>query len=168
MRLLPVMKQLLQFLSETESPLMVNTNPFDTYVDNPLKVALNYVLFGVNKALFHDDCKAYSNLFDATVDALVAAMQKQGFPKIPVMVTATGWPTKGKTAATPEKAAAYAQGIIDKVVKGVGTPMRPRDTVEVFSSNLFDQNKKEGKEYEKHFGILNVDGNRILKISFVP
>lgn len=53
-------------------------------------------------------------------------------------------------------------------MKGVGTPMRPRDTVEVFLSNLFDQNKKEGKEYEKHFVIFNVDGNRILKISFVP
>nr|ABF70143.1 glycoside hydrolase family 17 protein [Musa balbisiana] len=137
MHLFPVTKQLLQFLSETESPLMVNVNPFDTYVDNPLEVALNYVLFGMNKALFHDDGKAYSNLFDATVDALVAAMQKQGFPKIP--------------------AAAYAQGIIDMVGKGVGTPMRPHDTVEVFLSNLFDRNKKEGKEFEKHSGIFNVD-----------
>lgn len=53
-------------------------------------MALNYVLFGVNQTPFHDDGKAYTNLFDATVDALVAALQKLGFPNIPVMVTGTG------------------------------------------------------------------------------
>nr|XP_009406890.1 PREDICTED: glucan endo-1,3-beta-glucosidase, acidic-like [Musa acuminata subsp. malaccensis] len=105
-----------------------------------LLVALNYVLFRVNKA--------YTNLFDATVDALVAALQKLGFPNIPVMGTGTGWPTAGNTAATPEKAAAYKQGI--------GTLMRPNDAVEVLLLfNLFDQNRKTVKEYEKHFVIFH-------------
>ncbi|XP_009406890.2 glucan endo-1,3-beta-glucosidase, acidic isoform-like [Musa acuminata AAA Group] len=138
---------------------MVNTIPFDTYVDHTFKVALNYVLFRVNRALFQDDGKAYTNLFDATVDALVAALQKLGFPNIPVMVTGTGWPTAGNTAATPEKAAADKQGI--------GTPMRPNDAVEVLLLfNLFDQNRKTVKEYEKHFGIFNCDGTPMFNIRF--
>lgn len=58
----------------------------------------------------------------------------------------------------PEKAAAYKQGI--------GTPMMPNDAVEVLLFNLFDQNRKTGKEYEKHFGIFNCDGTPMLNIGF--
>ncbi|CAL9071817.1 unnamed protein product, partial [Musa textilis] len=62
--------------------------------------------FSVNEAPIHDG-KAYTNLFDATEDALVAALQKLGFPNILVTVMGMGWLTTGNTTATPEKATTY-------------------------------------------------------------
>ncbi|WOL03853.1 hypothetical protein Cni_G12573 [Canna indica] len=164
--LLPVVEPLLRFLSDTGAPLAVNLQPFETYVDNALKVALNYVLFEANQPLFRDEGKAYTNLFDASVDAAAAAMAKLGFGNVPVVVSETGWPTSGNREATTEKAAAYAQGIMNKAASGVGTPARPDCAVEVFFSNMFDQSGRGGKEYEKHYGVFKVDGSLAFNISF--
>ncbi|KAJ4711096.1 Glucan endo-1,3-beta-glucosidase [Melia azedarach] len=131
---------LLQFLHDTQSPLMVN------YFE---MVALTY-----------------SNLFDASVDAFVYAMEKEGFAGIPVVVTETGWPTSGGTAASAENALAFNENVVRRAVTSIGTPKRPGEGVEAYLFDLFDENRKVGEEYEKHFGIFRIDGSKIYDIRF--
>jgi hypothetical protein len=157
---------MLQFLADTGAPFMVNTYPFISYVNDPANVQLAYALFGAGAAPVRDGALVYTNLFDATVDALVAALEKEGFGPVPVAVTETGWPTAGHPAATPQNAAAYNAKIVERAVRGVGTPKRPGVPVEVFLFDLYDEDGKPGPEFEHHFGIFREDGGKVYDINF--
>ncbi|KAL3501185.1 hypothetical protein ACH5RR_035634 [Cinchona calisaya] len=163
--LLSIMIPFLQFLRDTGSPLMINVYPFFSYINNMQYVSLDYALFRP----FHaetDQHLAYDNMFDATVDAFVYAMEREGFEGIPVLVTETGWPTAGGIAANVENALAYNGNVVRRSLNNVGTPKRPGVGVEVFLFDLFDENGKGGEEYERHFGIFKSDGVKAYDILF--
>lgn len=148
---------LLQFLRNTGSPLMINVYPFFSYIDNEQNVTPDYALFRSTRVEM-DNYLAYTNIFDATIDAFIYAMEREGFYGIPVMVTETGWPTAGGDAASPENALAYNSNVVHRSLGNFGTPKRPGVGVEVFLFDLFDENEKNGGPYEKHFGILKANG----------
>ncbi|KAK2636498.1 hypothetical protein Ddye_031290 [Dipteronia dyeriana] len=160
------MLPLLQFLHDSKSPFMVNIYPYLSYTRNPMYISLDYTLFRSQNAV-PDGASRYSNLFDASIDAFVYAMEKEGFVDIPVVVTETGWPTSGGVAASIENAVAYNGNVARRAASGVGTPKRPGgEGVEMYLFDLFDENSKGGEEYEKHFGIFGVDGFKLYDISF--
>lgn len=161
----PVLIPLLQFLHESRSPLMVNVYPFFSYINNRRYVTLDYALFRSSKVEI-DQGLAYTNMFDASVDAFVYAMEREGFPGIPVAVTETGWPTDGGEGAGAENAVAYNRNVVMRALGNVGTPKRAGVGVEVFLFDLFDEDGKSGGEYEKHFGIFGVNGIKAYDISF--
>ncbi|KAL5206360.1 hypothetical protein ABZP36_034569 [Zizania latifolia] len=161
-----VLRPMLQFLADTGSPFMVNTYPFISYVNDPVNVQLGYALFAAGAPAVSDGALVYTNLFDATVDALVAALEKEGFGAMPVAVTETGWPTAGHPAATPQNAAAYNAKIVERAARGAGTPRRPGVPVEVFLFDLYDEDGKPGAEFERHFGIFRADGSKAYDINF--
>ncbi|PAN13525.1 hypothetical protein PAHAL_2G344300 [Panicum hallii] len=163
---LPVLRPMLRFLADTGAPFMVNTYPFISYANDPANVPLDYALFGAGATPVRDGALAYTNLFDATVDALVAALEKEGFGGVPVAVTETGWPTAGHPAATPQNAAAYNAEIVGRAARGVGTPRRPGVPVEVFLFDQYDEDGKPGAEFERHFGIFRADGSKAYDINF--
>ncbi|KAH7835669.1 hypothetical protein Vadar_028578 [Vaccinium darrowii] len=162
---LPVMIPLLQFLRDTQSPLMVNVYPYFSYVNNPQYVSLDSVLFRSTN-IENDQNLGYDNVFDMTVDAFAYAMEREGFGGIPVVVTETGWPTGGGAAASPENALAYNGNVVRRALENVGTPKRPGVGVEVFLFDLFDENEKDGEEFEKHFGVFGVDGVKAYGLNF--
>lgn len=155
----------LQLLSETKSPFMVNIYPYFSYTGSLKYVSLDYALFRSHEA-FQDGGLTYHNLFDASVDAFVYAMEREGFGEVPIMVTETGWPTSGGVAASVENALAYNGNVARSAVSGVGTPKRPGKGIEVYLFDLFDENGKTGKDYEKHFGIFRLDGSKVYDIKF--
>ncbi|KAK4842426.1 hypothetical protein QYF36_021392 [Acer negundo] len=160
------MLPLLQFLHDSKSPFMVNIYPYLSYTRNSMYISLDYTLFRSQNAV-PDGVSMYSNLFDASIDAFVYAMEKEGFGDIPVVVTETGWPTSGGVAASIENAVAYNGNVARRAASGVGTPKRPGgEGVEVYLFDLFDENRKGGEEYEKHFGIFGADGFKLYDISF--
>lgn len=163
--ILPTMQSLLQFLAETGAPFMVNVYPFFSYVNNPKDIPLPYALFN-SPPTVQDNGLVYDNLFDATIDAFISALEKAGFPGIPVAVTETGWPTSGGEAAQTENAMAYNSNIVKRALSNVGTPKRPGVGVEAFLFGLFDENEKEGSEYEKHFGLFSNAGVKVYDINF--
>jgi hypothetical protein len=57
---------------------MVNTYPFISHVNDPANVQLAYALFGAGAAPVRDGALEYTNLFDATVDALVTHWRRRG------------------------------------------------------------------------------------------
>ncbi|KAK3041797.1 hypothetical protein RJ639_000313 [Escallonia herrerae] len=161
----PLMVPLLQFLRDSGSPLMVNVYPYFSYVNNPQYVSLDYALFRSQDAQ-RDQNLVYDNLFDATVDAFIHAMEREGFGGIPVVVTETGWPTGEGVAASAENALAYNGNVVRRALNNVGTPKRPGIGVEVFLFDLFDENGKGGEESEKHFGIFGVNGVKAYDLNF--
>ncbi|PON35923.1 Glycoside hydrolase [Parasponia andersonii] len=164
------MVPLLRFLAETGSPFMVNLYPYFSYINSKAgEVSLSYALFGYEPdraVTVRDGAFEYSNVFDASVDALVYAMEKEGFGGVAVAVTETGWPTSGGPAAGPENAAAYNGNVVRRAVADAGTPRRPGVGVEVYLFDLFDENGKQGEEFEKHFGIFGLDGVKAYGLNF--
>ncbi|KAI3467533.1 hypothetical protein Pfo_024196 [Paulownia fortunei] len=160
-----VLVPLLRFLQDTGSPLMVNVYPFFSYINNHQYVTLDYALFR-SSTVEVDQNLAYNNMFDATIDAFVYAMEREGFHGIPVVVTETGWPTAGGDAGGADNALAYNGNVVMRALANVGTPKRPGVGVEVFLFDLFDENGKSGGEYEKHFGIFGVNGIKAYDIRF--
>ncbi|EMS55419.1 Glucan endo-1,3-beta-glucosidase GIV [Triticum urartu] len=114
---------------------------------------LNYATFQPGATPVRDAGNGliYTNLFDAMVDALYAALERAGAPGVRVVVSETGWPSAGGFAATPENARAYNQGLIDHVARG--TPKRP-GPIEAYVFAMFNENMKPGDETERNFGLF--------------
>ncbi|GLT86452.1 hypothetical protein SLE2022_045920 [Rubroshorea leprosula] len=153
----PALIPLLRFLIDTRSPIMINVYPYLSYINSMKYVSLDYALFRSERVV-QDGALMYGNLFDASVDAFLYAMEREGFGGVSVVVSETGWPTEGGVAASVENALEYNRNVVRKVVSGAGTPKQPGVTVEAYLFDLFDENRKGGEEYEKHFGIFGLDG----------
>ncbi|XP_010682549.1 glucan endo-1,3-beta-glucosidase isoform X2 [Beta vulgaris subsp. vulgaris] len=163
--LLPQIIPLLRFLKDHDSPLMINVYPFFSYINNKKDIGLDYALFNTQGVLL-DNGLFYNNLFDATLDSFVAAMEREGFRGIRLVVTETGWPTAGGEAASLENARVYNGNVVKRALGDFGTPMRPSAGVEVFLFDLFDEDEKDGEEYEKHFGVFALNGVKAYDVNF--
>lgn len=161
-----VMTPFLQFLQDHGSPFLLNVYPYISYINNKQYISLDYALFGSAATPVQDGPLTYTNLFDASVDAMFWAMEKQGFGGVSVVLAETGWPREGGDAATPENALAFNGNVIRRALNSVGTPKRPGMGVEVYVFDLFDENLKSGDEYERRFGIFNLDGTKAYGLSF--
>lgn len=144
---------------------MVNVYPFFSYAYNSKAIPLDYALFK-SPNIVSDQGLLYSNLFDATIDSFVAATEKLGFGGVKVLVAETGWPKAGGEAATVENALAYNRDVISRAQNNAGTPRRLGIGIEVFLFDLFDEDRKGGEEYEKHFGVFELNGVKAYDVSF--
>lgn len=166
-----IMRPLLDFLSQTGAPLMANVYPFFSYLDNPVDISLQYALFTSPAPSFTDtDGLAYSNLFDATVDALFSAMEALGHADIAVVVTETGWPWSGPNtdAENPDNARTYNSNLVAHVLSDAGTPRRPGVDMEVYLFGLFNEDLKPGQEFERDFGLFYPTGQKVYDFNFTP
>nr|AAP33176.1 1,3-beta glucanase [Avena sativa] len=158
------MTDVARLLASTGAPLLANIYPYFSYRDNPRDIQLNYATFRPGTTV--RDSKSgltYTNLFDAMVDAVHAALEKAGAPGVKVVVSESGWPKTGGTGASTDNARAYNQGLIDHV--GGGTPKK-RGALETYVFAMFDENQKTGAGTEKHFGLFNPDKSPAYPIRF--
>ncbi|KAL4588957.1 hypothetical protein LXL04_001858 [Taraxacum kok-saghyz] len=165
-----VFKPMLQFLRETGSYLMVNAYPFFAYESNSDVISLDYSLFRENPG--NPDAGnglRYFNLFDAQIDAVFAAMSALKYDDIPLVVSETGWPSKGddnEIGASVENAAAYNGNLIKRILTGGGTPLRPKANLTVFLFALFNENKKTGPTSERNYGMFYPNMEKVYNIPF--
>ncbi|RLN24071.1 glucan endo-1,3-beta-glucosidase GV-like [Panicum miliaceum] len=118
------MADVARYLASTGAPLLSNVYPYFAYRDNLRDISLNYATFRPGTAVRDaGNGLVYTNIFDAMVDAIYAALEKAGAPSVGVVVSETGWPSAGGFAANVENARAHNQGVIDHVRRG--TPKRP-------------------------------------------
>ncbi|EFJ37260.1 hypothetical protein SELMODRAFT_437861 [Selaginella moellendorffii] len=167
---LQVIIPLLQFLSKTGSPLMINAYPYFAYHNDPAHVSLNYALLRPGNVIVDPRTKLrYTNLLDAQLDATYAAMQALGVHDVAVTISETGWPSRGASdepGANLTNARAYVSNLVDYVASGVGTPARPNASVDVFIFALFNENEKPGPVSEQHIWCIakpNADDSVLLK-----
>jgi hypothetical protein len=147
------MTDVAHLLATTGAPLLANVYPYFAYKGNPDDIDLRYATFqpGAPPVMDSGSGLVYTNLFDAMVDAIYAALEKAGTPGVRVVVSESGWPSLGGVAATIENARAYNQGLIDHVAHG--TPKKP-GSIEAYLFAMFNENQKPGEETERNFGLF--------------
>lgn len=149
-----IIKPMLRFLKDTNSPFMVNPYPFFACTSSNL----DYALFRANSGVLDDNTKLhYTNMFDAQLDAVYSAMKVLGFEDVEIVIGETGWPSIGDSAqigVDPNSASDYNGNLIRHVTSGVGTPLMPNRTFETYIFALFDENLKPGPICERNFGLF--------------
>ncbi|CAM8937247.1 unnamed protein product [Rhodiola kirilowii] len=165
-----VMRPMLDFLKETESSLMVNAYPFFAYAANADKISLDYALFNDNAGVTDAvNGLKYESLFDAQVDAVYSAMKTLSYDDVKIVVSETGWPSKGdknEVGAGEDNAAAYNGNLVNRVLKSGGTPLKPDEELEVYLFALFNENEKPGPTSERNYGLFYPNEEKVYDVSF--
>lgn len=164
----PVIKPMLDFLKQTGSFLMVNAYPFFAYSANTDTISLDYALFKENKGVTDpNNGLLYKSLFEAQIDAVFAAMKALNYDDVKMVVSETGWPSKGddnEVGASAANAADYNGNLVRRVLTGNGTPLRPDDSLNVFLFALFNENQKNGPTSERNYGLFYPNEDRVYDI----
>ncbi|KAL3532551.1 hypothetical protein ACH5RR_006072 [Cinchona calisaya] len=164
------LRPLLEFLAENQSPFMVDAYPYYAYRDSSSNVSLDYALFESSSEVIDPNTGLlYTNMFDAQIDAVYFALMALNFRTIKIMVTETGWPSKGspkETAATPDNAQTYNTNLIRHVINDTGTPAKPGEELDVYIFSLFNENRKPGLESERNWGLFFPDQTSVYNLDF--
>lgn len=157
------MEGVTNFLYSTGTPLLVNVYPYFALVSDPQHIAMDYALFQAKIPVIDGDYK-YFNLLDAMVDAFLAAMEKVvGRYGVRVVVSETGWPTKGNEPYTNvDNARIYNKNLKDHV-QGVGGTPRMQDYMEAYIYSMFNEDLKPDL-VGRYFGAFNKDFTDIYPI----
>ncbi|KAM1193595.1 hypothetical protein FF1_020559 [Malus domestica] len=161
----PVMVPLLKFLQSTDSYLMLNIYPYFDYMRSNGVIPLDYALFRPlppnKEAVDANTLLHYTNVFDAIVDAAYFAMSYLNITNIPIVVTESGWPSKGDSSepdATLDNANTYNSNLIRHVLNNTGTPKHPGIAVSTYIYELYNEDLRPGSVSEKNWGLFNADG----------
>ncbi|KAF5737811.1 putative Glucan endo-1 3-beta-glucosidase precursor [Tripterygium wilfordii] len=164
----PVLVPMLNFLQSTGSYLMLNIYPYYDYMQSNGVIPLDYALFkplpSNKEAVDANTLVHYSNVFDAMVDAAYFAMAFLNFTNIPIVVTESGWPSKGDSNepdATLDNANTYNSNLIRHVLNKTGTPKRPGIAVSTYIYELYNEDTKPGPVSEKNWGLFNANGEPV-------
>ncbi|KAL6996614.1 hypothetical protein U1Q18_006744 [Sarracenia purpurea var. burkii] len=167
---LPYMKPILQFFSQTGAPFYINAYPFLAYISDPDHIDLNYAIFQSNHGIYDTKTKLhYDNMFDAQIDAAYSALEKAGFEKMKVIISETGWASRGdanEVGASVKNARTYNYKLRKRLAKKKGTPYRPKIAVRAYVFALFNENLKPGPTSERNFGLFKHDGSIAYDIGF--
>ncbi|GLJ18461.1 hypothetical protein SUGI_0327360 [Cryptomeria japonica] len=146
------LRPLLNLLAENGSPFMSNVYPYFSYAGNKAHISLDYALFKPSAPVVHDEGREYRNLFDAMVDALIAAYDHDHEAR----------------AATVDNARVYNNNLIRHVSSNQGTPRTPGKPIHTYVFSLFNENLKPGPAIERHFGLFYPNKNPVYAVNFTP
>ncbi|XP_062232768.1 glucan endo-1,3-beta-glucosidase 8-like [Phragmites australis] len=153
-----LMTDMVKFLHDHGAPFVVNIYPFLSLYQSD-DFPFDFAFFDGGKNIQDKGGISYSNVFDANYDTLVNALKKAGVPKLKVVVGEAGWPTDGNKNANLKLARRFYDGLLKKLAKKEGTPLRP-GKLEVYLFGLFDEDMKSiaPGNFERHWGIFTYDG----------
>lgn len=153
-----LMVDIVNFLNMNNAPFVVNIYPFLSLYQNP-NFPLNFSFFDGGSKPVYDKGVVYTNVFDANFDTLVWSLRKAGVPDMKIIVGEVGWPTDGDKHANVRYAQKFYDGFLKKMVRNIGTPLRP-GWMEVYLFALIDENQKSvlPGRFERHWGLLTYDG----------
>lgn len=157
--LVSVLLPILQFLSKTESPLMMNLYPYYVFMQNKGVVPLDNALFRPvtpsKEMVDPNTLLHYTNVLDAMIDSAYFSMKNLNVTDVVVLVTETGWPSKGDSKepyATKDNADTYNSNLIKHVFDHSGTPLNPETTSSVFIYELFNEDLRSPPVSEANWG----------------
>ncbi|KAE8075624.1 hypothetical protein FH972_014320 [Carpinus fangiana] len=165
-----VFRPMLDFIRQTGSFLMVNAYPFFAYESNSDVISLDYALFRENPGVVDaGNGLRYFSLFDAQIDAVFAALSALKYDDIKLVVSETGWPSKGdenEIGASMENAAAYNGNLVRRILTGGGTPLKRQADLTVYLFALFNENNKNGPTSERNYGLFYPSEVKVYDIPF--
>ncbi|KAL8136839.1 hypothetical protein V2J09_002840 [Rumex salicifolius] len=155
--LLPI----IQFLSKTGSPLMMNLYPYYVYMESngvvPLDNSLFKPLTPSKEMVDPNTLLHYTNVYDAMIDSAYFSMKNLNVTDVMVLVTETGWPSKGDPTephATLDNADTYNSNLIKHVFDRSGTPFHPEFTSNVYIYELFNEDLRSPPVSEANWGLF--------------
>ncbi|CAO2823102.1 unnamed protein product [Amaranthus hypochondriacus] len=153
-----LMINIVKFLSNNAAPIVVNIYPFLSLNSDP-NFPIDFAFFEGASHPIVDGSLTYNNVFEANYDTLISALEKNGFPNLPVIIGEVGWPTDGAPNANIENARKFNQGLITRILQGKGTPKR-RTPPDVYIFSLIDEDAKsvDPGNFERHWGMFYYDG----------
>lgn len=153
-----LMTDMVKFLHDHGAPFVVNIYPFLSLYQSD-NFPFEFAFFDGGKNIQDKGGVTYSNVFDANYDTLVHALKKAGVPDLKVIVGEAGWPTDGNKYANFKLARRFYDGLLRKLAKNEGTPVR-KGKMEVYLFGLFDEDMKSiaPGNFERHWGIFTYDG----------
>ncbi|XP_058095029.1 glucan endo-1,3-beta-glucosidase 1 isoform X2 [Magnolia sinica] len=156
-----VIQPLIAFLSRTESPLMMNLYPYYVFMQNrgvvPLDNSLFKPLTPAKEEVDPNTLLHYTNVLDAMIDAVYFSMKNLNVTDVAVLVTESGWPSKGDSKepyATIDNANTYNSNLIKHVIDRSGTPLHPEITSSVFIYELLNEDLRPGPVSEANWGLF--------------
>ncbi|XP_021690009.2 putative glucan endo-1,3-beta-glucosidase GVI [Hevea brasiliensis] len=154
------------FLVSKQYPILANVYPYFAYASDTVNIRLDYALGTASGPVVTDGPLLYSNLFDAMVDALYAALEKVGGPALRIVVSETGWPSAGNgDVAVVPNAQVYVNNVLAHVKSAVGTPRRPGIPIETHIFALFNENLKPAG-VEQNFGLYYPNMTEVYAVTF--
>ncbi|KAL8461455.1 hypothetical protein ACS0TY_032793 [Phlomoides rotata] len=157
----PVITQLLQFLSRTQSPLMMNLYPYYVFMQNKGVVPLDNSLFKPltpsKEMVDPNTLLHYSNVLDAMIDSVYFSMKNLNVTDVAVLVSETGWPSKGDSKepyATVDNADTYNSNLIKHVFDHSGSPLHPEITSSAYIYELFNEDLRSPPVSEANWGLF--------------
>ncbi|XP_073153474.1 glucan endo-1,3-beta-glucosidase 8-like [Henckelia pumila] len=156
-----------RFLGEEEAPFMLAIFPIDYINSNGLDIDFGF-MDNKSKHKIKDINATYTNVFELLYDSLHWALNKAGAGKVKILIGGIGWPTDSYPGASVENAQRFYKSFLPFIASGVGTPMRPNESIEVFLNTLSDENQMPLKMglYHRHWGIYKFNGEPKYKIDF--
>jgi hypothetical protein len=142
-----LLEELLDFLSTSQSPFIINLDVFRLYEEaaaasrtedqQQLPDNVEFFVFETNSAQRLDDPISklhYSNFLDTVLDSLFSAMAalNQTHDEIPVAVVMNPWPSSDRHAIT------FNQNLLDHFFNNQGTPMKPNANIQIFMDDADD------------------------------
>lgn len=159
--LTPFLLPLLQFLSRTKAPLMMNFYPYYVFMQNKGVVPLDNSLFRPltpsKEMVDPNTLLHYSNVLDAMIDAAYFSMKNLNVSDVVVLVTESGWPSIGDSKepyATIDNADTYNSNLIKHVFDRSGTPLHPELTSSVYIYELFNEDLRANPVSEANWGLF--------------
>ncbi|XWS72345.1 hypothetical protein CRYUN_Cryun02cG0032100 [Craigia yunnanensis] len=154
-----LMIKIIKFLQDNGGPLTINIYPFLSLQADP-NFPKEYAFFNNTASPLVDGSIIYTNVYDANFDTLIAALEKNGFGQMPVIIGEVGWPTDGDPNANVDNARRFNQALLNRIIQGQGSPRR-RTPPDVYIFSLIDEDNKsiEPGKFERHWGIFNYDGS---------
>lgn len=151
---------------------MLNVYPYRDYIRSNGAIPLDYALFRPlspdKEAIDSNTLLHYTNVFDAVVDAAYFAMMYLNYTNIPIVVTESGWPSKGDPSepdANTDNANTYNSNLVKHVLSNAGTPKHPGVATSTYIYELYNEDLKPGLTSEKNWGLFNPDGRPVYVLN---
>ncbi|KAG2301106.1 hypothetical protein Bca52824_029757 [Brassica carinata] len=160
------MVDIVNFFHDNDLPFTVNIYPFlSLYLNEHFPV--EFAFFDGKGESIPDNGKNYDNVFDANYDTLVYSLKKAGVKDMKIIIGEIGWPTDGHKYATPKLAEKFYAGLMKRLAKEEGTPLRP-ERLEVYLFGFLDEDMKSimPGPFERHWGIFRYDGTPKFMLDF--
>ncbi|XP_050213747.1 glucan endo-1,3-beta-glucosidase 8-like [Mercurialis annua] len=163
-----IMTNIVQFLHKNNAPFTINIYPFLSLYGND-HFPFDYAFFdGAPQPVVDKGTGIqYTNVFDANFDTLVSSLKAVGLGDLPIIVGEVGWPTDGDKNARMDYAYRFYNGLLPRLAKNSGTPLR-NGYIEVYLFGLLDEDAKSVApgDFERHWGIFGYDGQPKFAIDF--